>query len=126
MKNTVQTHKDLRVWKKSIELVTSIYKLTKDFPKEERYGLSMQMRRAAVSIPSNISEGASRNSTREYMQYLYIATGSVSELETQLIISNNLGYSDTSYVEEANIIRMQLTSLINVLREKMLCKSRIL
>ncbi len=75
-----------------MELVKEIYRVTRDFPKEEIYGLVSQMRRAAVSIPSNISEGAARGGDREFIQFLIIARGSLSELETQLIISNDLGY----------------------------------
>jgi len=86
-----KTHKDLEIWKEGIKLVTKIYKLTKDFPDEELYGLTSQMRRAAVSYPSNISEGAARDSITEYIRYIYISLGSLSELETQIIISKNLG-----------------------------------
>jgi len=86
-----KTHKDLEIWKEGIKLVTKIYKLTKDFPNEELYGLTSQMRRAAVSYPSNISEGAARDSVAEYIRYIYISLGSLSELETQIIISKNLG-----------------------------------
>ena len=88
-----KTHKDLEIWKEGIKLVTKIYKLTKDFPKEELYGLTSQMRRAAVSYPSNLAEGAARESITEYIRYIYISLGSLSELETQLIISKNLGFS---------------------------------
>jgi len=88
----MKTHKDLDVWKRSIEMVTSVYKLTRNFPKEELYGLTSQIRRSAVSVPSNIAEGAGRNSNKELLQFLYYATGSLSELETQLIIAHNLSY----------------------------------
>ena len=88
----MKTHKDLDIWKKGLELVTDVYKLTKEFPKEEIYGLSSQMRRAAISYPSNISEGAARNSKADYVRFIYISLGSLSELETQVIISKNLGY----------------------------------
>ena len=88
-----KTHRDLEIWKEGINLVTRIYKLTKDFPEEELYGLTSQMRRAAVSYPSNLAEGAARDSISEYIRYIYISLGSLSELETQLIISRNLGFS---------------------------------
>jgi len=81
----VKTHRDLDVWKNRIELVKKIYILTKDFPKEEIYTLTSQIRRSAISIPSNIAEGAARNSKKEFIQFLYIALGSAAELETQLI-----------------------------------------
>jgi len=92
----MNNHKDLDVWNKGVSLVTDIYKLTKNYPKDEVYGLVNQMRKAAVSIPSNIAEGASRNSDKEFIQFLYVALGSASELETQIIISRNL-----SYIEDA-------------------------
>jgi len=88
----METHKDLLVWQKSIAFVTAIYNLTKSFPKEELYCIVSQIRRAAVSIPSNMAEGCARRNTREYIQFLYVSLGSAAELETQLIISSNLGY----------------------------------
>jgi four helix bundle protein len=88
----VATHKDLNIWKDSITLVTKIYELTSKFPEEEKFVLVSQMRRCAVSVPSNIAEGAARKNDKEFIQFLYISLGSLTELETQLIISNNLGY----------------------------------
>ena len=88
------THKDLDVWKRSIDFVTTLYKLTENFPKSEMYGLSSQLRRASVSIPSNIAEGASRNHKKEFIQFLYISLASASEVDTQLIISCNLNFID--------------------------------
>jgi four helix bundle protein len=79
----MKTHKDLEVWKNSIKLVTTIYTVTKSYPKEELFGLTNQMRRSAVSIPSNIAEGAARNSKKEFIQFLHIARGNLAELETQ-------------------------------------------
>ena len=96
----METHKDLRVWQQSIELVTSIYMITKTFPKEEMFGLVSQMRRAAVSVPSNIAEGYARGTDRENLHFLRISSGSMSEVETQLLLSWNLGYiSQESYDE---------------------------
>lgn len=92
----MKTHKDLEVYKEAMNFVTEIYKTTKNFPKEEVYGLTNQIRRAAVSIPSNIAEGASRNSKKEYLRFLYIAKGSNSELDTQLTIARNLEYLEES------------------------------
>lgn len=80
------------MWQKAIQLVTDIYKMTKIFPKEETYALISQMHRAAVSIPSNIAEGHDRNSDKEFSNFLCIARGSLAELETQVIIAENLGY----------------------------------
>jgi len=92
VKQQRMTHKDLDIWKLEIELVEKVYEITAEFPKEEIYGLTNQMRRAAVSIPSNISEGAARSSKKEFIQFLYVALGSLAELETQAIISEKLGY----------------------------------
>lgn len=85
-------YKKLTVWQKSILFVKDIYRVTRDFPEEEKYGLVSQLRRAAVSIPSNIAEGKSRNTDKEFKQFLYMARGSNSEIETQLIIANELGF----------------------------------
>jgi four helix bundle protein len=112
-------HKDLDAWKKSIDLVECLYKLTKEFPKEEMYSLNSQIRRSAISIPSNIAEGAARNSTKEYIQFLYISLGSASELETQLIIAERLGYlKNTSDVfKKLNDIKKMIVGLISYLRK---------
>jgi len=88
----VRSYRDLIVWQKAMDLVTSIYNLTKRFPKDETYGLTNQMRRAAVSIPSNIAEGQGRDSTKEFLHHLSIAYGSLMEVETQILIAENLNY----------------------------------
>ena len=88
----VRSYRDLNVWKKSIQLVKDIYILVKLLPKEETYALSDQIRRSAVSIPSNIAEGSGRKGAKEYIHFLYISLGSLCELETQIIISNEIGY----------------------------------
>ena len=88
----MKTHKDLIVWRKSIAFVTEIYANTKKFPREETYSLTSQVRRAAISIPANIAEGSGRKNVRELMQFINIAMGSASELETLLLISKNLLY----------------------------------
>ncbi len=90
--STGRAHHRLEVWKLSRTLVTDIYKLTKSFPKEEVFGLTAQIRRSAVSIPSNIAEGAARSGSKEFAQFLSIARGSASELDTQLLIAADLGY----------------------------------
>lgn len=89
-------YKQLKVWNKAIDLVVDVYKATGDFPKEEKYGLISQMRRCAVSIPSNIAEGAGRNSDKEFCHFLSIAHGSSYELETQLIVSQRLELIDST------------------------------
>ena len=119
--NNTKTHKDLIVWKKSIDFVTKIYKETSDFPKEEIYGLVSQLRRASVSVPSNIAEGAARNSDKEFIRFLSIARASASEIETQLLISENLGYlkiSQDQLKDELLEILKMLTSLINKIKKR--------
>ena len=99
-------HKKLEVWKKSMELVLEVYRITKGFPAEERYGLIPQIRRAAVSVPSNIAEGAARNTKRDFVNFLHIAQASVSELDTQLELSLNLGYiTDESLGSIQNLMK---------------------
>jgi len=119
----MKTHKDLDVWKKSIELVTEIYQVTKNFPKEELYGLTSQMRRAAISIPSNIAEGSARQGNKELVQFLYIALGSVVELDTQLIIARNLSYiSEEKFIQlivKLEEIAKMLNGLINYRKTKL-------
>jgi four helix bundle protein len=114
----MKTHKDLDIWKRGIELVTAVYKLTKSFPREETYGLSAQMQRAAVSYPSNIAEGAARNSKADYSRFVYIALGSLSELETQVIISKDLGYTSDieKLLNEIEILRMMTLNFIKHLK----------
>ena len=115
----MKSHKDLEVWKNSINLVTEIYRLTSSFPKDEIYSLVSQIRRSSVSISSNIAEGAARKSKKEFIQFLYIVRGSLSELETQLIISQNLNYiikEDHIKLElQQKLIGKQLSSLIKYL-----------
>ena len=88
----IKNFRDLEVWKLGKEIVSDIYRITQDFPKEELYGLTAQMRRAAISIPSNISEGFNRFHNREYRQFLFITLGSCAELETQIEVAHDLGY----------------------------------
>jgi four helix bundle protein len=92
METPIRSYRDLVAWQKAVELVTEIYRLTHAFPKEEMFGLMSQMRRAAVSIPSNIAEGHGRLSRKEYIYFLGNARGSLAELETQIIIARNLGF----------------------------------
>jgi len=115
-----KTHRDLKIWQRGIDLVTKIYKLTKNFPKEEIYGLTSQMRRAAISYPSNISEGAARDSINDYIRFLYISMGSLSELETQIIISEKLGYLKDSkdILEDIEAITRKTYNLIKYLKSK--------
>ena len=91
----MRPHENLEVWKKSIELVIAVYKDTDPFPKDERFGLTSQLRRAAVSIPANIAEGAGRKSPKEFSYFLSNAQGSASEVETELLIAHRLGFLPT-------------------------------
>jgi len=86
------THKDLEVYKHSLDLVEQIYQLTASFPSSENFGLTSQLRRASVSLPSNIAEGSSRGSTKDFIRFLNMASGSLAEIETQLIIAERIGY----------------------------------
>ncbi len=92
----INSYKDLEIWQEGVRLVSNFYKLTSDFPKEENYGLTSQMRRAAISVPANIAEGYARNHRAELRQFLYIALGSLAELETLSLIARELGYTDHS------------------------------
>ena len=114
----MKDYKELDVWKKGIDLVIAIYEEIKIFPKDERYALTDQIKRSVVSIPSNIAEGASRNTTKELIQFLYIARGSASELETQIIIAEKLGYikKNKTLNNEITVIRKMLNALITSLK----------
>ena len=117
----IKTHKDLEVWKKAISFVTDIYKMTAEFQSNEIYGLTNQIRRAAVSIPSNISEGFSRTTDKELLQFLQIARSSATELDTQLIIAKNIGYisNEISGVDSQLLeIRKMLSALITKFRSR--------
>ncbi len=115
----LKTHKDLDVWKKSMELAERYYYLTDKFPDNERYGLVSQMRRSAVSVPSNIAEGAARGSIKEFIQFLYISLGSLSELETQSLLSDRLKLlNDKSIFNELELIRKMLLGLIKSMKNK--------
>jgi len=97
---TLKTHKDLDVWKDSRKLVSLIYELTSKFPKEEVYSLTAQIKRAAISIPSNIAEGAARDSNKEFIHFLFISLGSVAELDTQLIIARDLNFINEKEIND--------------------------
>jgi len=120
MRGVVVTHKDLDVWKIGIELIKQVYEITNLFPNEETYGLISQMRRSAISIPSNISEGAARNSKKEFIQFLYISLGSLAELETQMVISTELGYipQNSQIFSQIELLRRKLLNFIKYLKNK--------
>ena len=108
-------HTDLDVWKKSMDLTEHIYRATKEYPRIEQYTIVSQMRRAVLSVPSNIAEGAARRTTKDYIRFLYIALGSISELETQCLISKRLDYYDYSCINDLLNIKRMLSSLIKSL-----------
>lgn len=110
-------HKDLEVWKKSMDLVEDVYALSKFFPNDEKFGLTNQIRRASVSVPSNISEGAARKSDKEFIQFLYIALGSLSELETQYLIAVRLKYiiENIEIENKINEVKRMIVGLRNYL-----------
>ena len=122
MGNEVKSHEDLRIWQGARTLVLEIYKLTSEFPKHEIYGLISQMRRASVSVPSNIAEGAGRRSPGDFCRFLYYASGSLTELETQLYLSGELGYADKESVSEIKkgiiLLRRQIYATIRSLQKK--------
>ena len=106
-------HRVLEVWNRSLKYVKRIYQITREFPKEELYGLVSQMRRSAISIPSNIAEGSTRQSTKEYIRFLYIALGSSSELEVQLILSRDLEYVTEEIFNELMEEREEISKMIS-------------
>lgn len=112
------THKDLKAWQLAMELVEEIYRITGSFPKEEIYGIISQMRRCAVSVPSNIAEGAARNTNKEYIHFLYISMGSLAELETQTMIAQRLHYANSGeiIIEKIEAIRRMVINLIKYLK----------
>jgi four helix bundle protein len=112
-------YEDLLVWQKGMALVKNVYEITRRFPRDEKFGLVSQMRRAAVSVPSNIAEGQARHSTGEFVQFLSPAEGSVAELNTQLILSVELGYCSKDQTSEATALVRELRRMLNALRRKL-------
>ena len=115
----IKSYKDLLVWQSGIQLVKQVYVLTQQFPGEEKFGLVSQMRRAAVSVPSNIAEGQARRSTAEFMQFLSISQGSLAELETQLIVSIELGFSSHDATTDIVAAIHRLQKMLHSLRSKL-------
>lgn len=122
MSAVINSYRDLNVWQKSMELARMVYGLVKYLPREELYALSDQMRRAVVSIPSNIAEGYYRNSTRDYIRFLSLAKGSLGEIETQLFLCENFGYLKSEQISPAltkcDETGKMLTALINNIQAK--------
>ena len=115
----VKSYHDLLVWQKGIALVKRVYELTRTFPDSEKFGLVSQMRRAAVSIPSNIAEGQARHTTGGFIQFIAIAEGSVAELDTQLLIAIELGYCKSDQVQDVFGLILELRRMLSSLRIKL-------
>jgi four helix bundle protein len=120
----VKDYRDLIVWQKAMDLVERIYRASGAFPREEIYGLTSQIRRAAVSVPSNVAEGNGRNTTRDYVHFLGMAYGSAKEVETQVLIAERLHYIDSSRSDElvnatTEVARL-ISGLLNALNRKVL------
>jgi len=115
----VRYHKDLVVWQKAMDLAKEVYLLVKKLPKEETYALSSQMRRAAISIPSNIAEGQARNSTKEFVQFLSIARGSKAELQTQLLLCVEIGYLSKQDTNPAMNLSEEISKMLASLMQKL-------
>ncbi|MCK0131596.1 four helix bundle protein [Flavobacteriaceae bacterium F08102] len=115
----IKDFKDLIVWQRAMELVTEVYRLVKKLPKEERFALSDQIRRSAISIPSNIAEGQGRNSTKEFIQFLSIAKGSKAELETQLLLCVKVTYLTNLEIEKATNLIQEVGKMLNALQKSL-------
>jgi four helix bundle protein len=114
-----KSFRNLKVWQRSIDLATAVYKLTADFPREEIYGLSSQLRRASVSIASNLAEGYGRASKGEFRQFVGMARGSVLELQTQLVIARKLGYGQAVLLETAESLAEEIGKMTWALMQKL-------
>jgi four helix bundle protein len=116
---TFKSYRDLEVWQKAMDLVVECYRITNKFPRSELYGLTSQLRRAAVSVPSNIAEGRERQHTKEFVQHLAIAYGSLAELETHLQIAQRLNYLDSSQVRRVLEKTSEVGRMLNGLRRSL-------
>lgn len=108
-----KAHKKLEIWRKAVDLVVAVYQTTSRFPAEERFGLTAQLQRAAISVPSNIAEGAARGSNRSFVNSLHIARGSPSELDTQLIIAHRLGYLNEQEAAQLGLLLAEVDRMLN-------------
>lgn len=117
--SNIKSYKDLIVWQKSIDLVVAVYELTAQFPKEERFGLSSQMQRASVSIPSNIAEGSRRKSRKEYIYFTRISFGSASELETQVLVAKRLLFGKSLSYSKIDGLLDEVLRMLNKLLESL-------
>lgn len=115
----IKCYKDLEIWQQGMQVTVQIYTITKEFPTEEKFGLVSQMRRCAVSIPSNIAEGSARTTYREFIRFIDIALGSLSELETQLILAKRLQYITDDMEEPIQQLKKQINSYKRYLKTKL-------
>jgi four helix bundle protein len=119
MAATIRDYKDLHVWQKAMDLAKQIYQLTRTFPSEEKFGLISQMRRAAVSVPSNLAEGQARNTTGEFIQFISNAQGSLAELDTQCRLASTLGFCKPTDMETIGLLVTELQKMLKGLRRKL-------
>lgn len=115
----MKSYRDLIVWQKSLKLVTEIYKLTKEFPDEEKFGLTSQIKRSAISIPSNIDEGYGRNYRKDYIRFLQISRGSLFECQTQLEIAVNLHFLSIERIKDVSDLSFEIEKMLNSLINKL-------
>ncbi|WP_370305146.1 four helix bundle protein [Sinimarinibacterium flocculans] len=118
----VQSYRDLLVWQNAMRLAEQVYRLTSALPKQEQYGLTAQMQRSAVSVPSNIAEGHARNSTKDFLRFLSIARGSLAELETQVLLAARLGYITEKDTDAAIGPAAEIGKMLNGLQAKLQAK----
>ena len=120
LNKTVKDYKELDVWKRAVQLAVDVYEVLESFPVSEKYTIVDQIKRSVISVPSNIAEGSGRNSLKEFIYYLYIARGSLSELETQLILADKLNMCENpvSIFNDIIIVKKQINAFINSLKRK--------
>jgi four helix bundle protein len=112
MEKKIRGFRDLNVWQRAYELTLNLYRATKRFPKEETFGLTSQLRRAAASVPANIAEGYERNHRKEYLQFLFIAKGSLGELDTYLLLARDIGYMSIAEFDQVNTVRHETMKML--------------
>lgn len=120
--NDVQSHRDLVVWQKSMDMVVMVYHLAKKFPPHENYGLTSQTTRAAISVPGNIAEGSARGTTRDFLRFLAIAKGSLMETETYLMLSTRLGYTQETDTEPALSLVKEISKMLTAMTNKLVSR----
>lgn len=123
MSNEVKDYRDLRVWQHAMDWVTEVYSVSREFPKEETYGLTSQLRRAAVSVPANIAEGASRQGPKEFLHFLSIARGSLAESSTLIVIAERLAYLESERAEPLLAQAEDISRMLTMLRRSLSAKN---